>query len=778
MDFKNSIINMFRFIIENMSKNNFLKKQASFFSISVVIAWLIKDFFTTAIINKSFTGRSLFIQLIIFGGISLCLYLFITFFYRYYKKAHQNNKLIYAIIQLQICIFLASYLTIIFNFDRSLYELTGFFLFFLANLALSTVLFFDQHYRTIVLIIQTKKRPINISLLIIIIIFFDILLFNQGYFVTTFQNLPEIQYEVKEGTLYGFSLINGGLRSEHIDPNITFSNIDNHVRYIKIQCTNPNPDALSQVFYRREYEDWTEEKSIIFSLSPDGTIISLPRTIKITSLRLDLTNIEGDTIHCHGFTLNPRISYIFNYLRFAIFVLIILGLYFTDRFIKPETSKKLLATFISNGLWFFILLIILLGFTYPVTITFDSGHYLWLADLIRQGDWVNWDTIRYLGFPLIIFISISGFGLTQHALLLPMILAQIILFVFSYLVVISLLEPKKQTVRMMIALTVFLVIGLDPTVMGYYHTLLTEYAATTLAVISVFLSIKIYKTPFLSKPFYLQSSLFLLLVPVAWHLKQPYIGAAFFPFFILSIMIVLRHFSWKTITYFFTMNFALLAIVLASTWAWYGFIQARGNPMREDRQVARTAESMLNYQTAVSREYPQMFLMNKLVDYLAISNYYFFDFNTWAVERTPSFQRANENAAIAHRMFSNTRSTNTLYSIYTDYTAPFQTVYAPPPWVNNLFVTRITLSNSIFTITFLSLPFFVGLVLVVWIKHKTVLNAGILILSASSLINALAHLFLAPSDRYMLWGYVLNLLVLIILSIILLIWFKQRTKTH
>lgn len=765
----------------NTSTKEFLIRHLSFFSYSIIATWLFKELFTTALFNRSFAGRNIVFQLIIFSGLTIGINLLVIMADHFYQNTHNKTTLDHIIYSLQLFILLASYLRIIINFEYLLYDLPGFFLFFLVNLVISTTQFIIQNHHKNKSAIQASRKAINIVAFLIVIIFLEFNVFNQNIFLNSLQNLSRIEYEVDQGTLFGFSLQNGELRSKHNDPNITFSNIDTYVRYLEIQCYNPNPDAVSQVYYRKEHEGFSEDKSLTFPLSNNTTIISLPRTIKISSLRFDLTNIEGDTLYCQGITLNPRLSYSPNYSpnysRLALYGFIILGLIYGDKFIKPETSTKLMNLFINNGLWIFIFLILLIGFTYPVTITFDSGHYLWLANLIRQGEWANWDLIRYPGFPTIIFISTSVFGLTQNALLIPMIIAQVLLFLFSYQIIVNLIRPKHNISRIVIALMLFIVVGLDPTVMGYYHTLLTEYPATTLAIISVYLSIKLYKTPFLSKPFLLQSALFLLLVPFGWHLKQPYIGAAFFPFFLLSSMIVFRHFSWKTIGYFFTMNFALLAIVLASTSAWYGFLQARGNPMREDRQVARNAENIINYQTEISREDPQSYLKTKLDEYLAISNYYLFDFDTWSVDRTSSFQRANENSAIAHRMFKNPGRTNTFYSFYSRYTYPFQTAYTPPPWVNNIFFNRISLSNSIFTFTFLILPFFVILMMFLWIRYKSVLNAGLLILSASSLLNALAHLLLAPNDRYSFWGYVFNLLVLILLSAILIRWLTQKIKT-
>ena len=287
----NFLSNIFRLSLDNKSKKDSLIKLTYLVSISVVITWLVVEMLTTSIINRSFTGRSLSIQLTIFSGITLFISLVIFLIYRFYQTAHQKNKLFITFSLLQIFLLLISYLTILFNFNRWFHDITVFILLFLVNLLIFTILFFKQHFQKTATEIQLSRKAIIFVFVILIFFILEIFIFNPEFFSMTFQNLPEIQYEIRDGSLFGFSLINGGLKAEHNDPNINFSNIDEYVHHVKIRCTNPNPDALSQVFYRTEFEDYTEEKSITFPLSNDATIISLPRAIKVSSLRFDLTNV-------------------------------------------------------------------------------------------------------------------------------------------------------------------------------------------------------------------------------------------------------------------------------------------------------------------------------------------------------------------------------------------------------------------------------------------------------------------------------------------------------
>ena len=625
------------------------------------------------------------------------------------------------------------------------------------------------------------ERNIIFVLLLSIIIFLEVNIYNHRYFVTTFQNLREYQYGVNEGTLFGFTSINGQLKSDNNDPNITFRHIDDRVRYINIQCSNPNLDALSQVFYRKDGEDWAQGNSINFPLYNNEITVSLPRTIRITSLRLDLTNIEGDILFCQGFTINPKTGFNFSFVRLIILIIGIFGLILGNKIIPQKISNSVWNLLINNSMWLFAVLITIIALSYPVTLTFDSAHYLQHAYIIRDGNWASWDPIRNVGFPLQIFLSLSIFGENQNALLYPMIMAHVLLYIFSCLIIFEVFELKSEIHRLITTFVVFIFVAMDPTVLGYFHTLLTEFHAATFAVISCYVAIKLYKSKLFSKQFFMFSSFYLILVPIAWHLKQPYIGASYFPLLIVTLMILIREKSLKTTAYVFGMSLTVLGIVLVSTLSWSSFLRAGDNPMRHERQISTALESQLNYQSAISRANPTGYLKDKVAGYLAFTNYYIFDFHTYSVIKSPMIGRGSENSVIAHRMFTHLGGSNLFFYWPTlmKYAIHFQINYDAPVLINDLFLNRIRASNILFTLTNIFLPVVVLLSGYYWIKTRNTLNASIFILSCASLINLIAHLFLlAPNDRYQFWGYVLNLLIVIIVILALFVWITQKLSEH
>jgi hypothetical protein len=623
-----------------------------------------------------------------------------------------------------------------------------------------------QKYKTIL-----QEKFIFVVLFITILVL-EVFGFNHRFFVKTLFRLEELELRIEEGTLYGFDLENGRLISEHNDPNITFRNIDKHVRYINLECTNPNLTAQSQIFFRRIDEDFTEENSILFSLHASEILVSLPSTIKVTSLRFDLTNKPDDMVSCQRITLNPAASFHVSYFRFALLLLSIVGLIFSKKFISPKYSIALWNALLNNGVWVFAFLIILIGLAYPVTITFDSAHFLWLADHIRNGNWASWDPIRNVGYPMQLFLSTRIFGDRAEALLWPMILAHVLLFIFSCQIAVLLLEPKKDNQRFLIYLTLFIAIGLDPTVVGYFHVLLTEYLAATIAMISCFMALKLYQTELFSKQFFLLSIYFLFMVPISWLLKQPYLGAAYFPFIIACALMVLRRFSIKTVLLGVMVNSVLIIFVLMSVLIWRSFLETNRNPMEADRQFSTIAERRIDRSINNFRRNPVEMINKHIKQYLVSTNYLrTTPSGDWG---EPSLTYAFQNRAIAQRMFLNPGSSNKLYEFprYDPYTQAYKDFYTPPNWLNNFFQSRINSSNFLFTATYLFLPLIMLIFFIRWIRKKSLYNSGFLILGGTSLFNAIAHLLGSPIDRYLFMGYPLNLLILVvgIISVIGLIY--------
>ncbi len=612
-------------------------------------------------------------------------------------------------------------------------------------------------------LIKFIKNNLVFLLIILIGIALEIGYFSNVFFISAFQGLKETELSLANATFNDFSESNGKFISLSEDPNITFKQVDKRVRFISVDCRNSIPDALGQVFYKQAGQGFSEEDSLIYPLSDHEIVIELPKTLIIDRLRFDLTNQEGDSVVCDSLTINPRVGYRPYFLSYLFMGLGILGLIIGRNILPGKFYNKIWEFLVKNGLLFFLVLIIIIDFAYPPTITFDSAQYLFLSDLIKTGSWADWDPLRTIFFPLKILLSLHLFGYQTNALLLPIITSHLVLFIFCFLIIKDLFKPKTKLLELLILFSVFLIVILDPTVFGYYHVLLTEYLAATIAIISCYLAIRIYKARFFSKEFIVLSVLLVILVPIAWHIKQPYVGAALFPLVIVCLLIIFRHIAWKTI-FFSVLTISTAAIlVFLSNLAWDNFIENKNYSLDEDRLISSQISSSVDQNRIELSKNPGQFITDKLEDYFISINFRTQD----TYENDPKFSLTEgfQNHLIAHRQYLNPRVTNMTYDHqpFDAFTKYFFARYQPPALLNYIFLTRLTLSHFLFTSTYLLLPLFVMFFSITWLFRKNLMNAVILILSATSLFNAMGHLIIWPIDRYLFLGYPLNLILLIIL---------------
>ena len=133
-------------------------------------------------------------------------------------------------------------------------------------------------------------------------------------------------------------------------------------------------------------------------------------------------------------------------------------------------------------------------FTYKVTITYDTSHYLWLSSLLAQnGDFSTWDIARSVIFPLFIRISNILFGYNTTGLLVGMYIFYIIMIVTCYFIYKDTIKDEEccsKTMKWIFIILFLILIAINPMIFGYYHTLLTEFLAITLAILGCYLSWK------------------------------------------------------------------------------------------------------------------------------------------------------------------------------------------------------------------------------------------------------------------------------------------------
>ena len=448
-------------------------------------------------------------------------------------------------------------------------------------------------------------------------------------------------------------------------------------------------------------------------------------------------------------------------------------------FIKMSKSSFLSqAKLVGRNVWHFVelqstlifcLLLFLLDLSYPIIISYDSGHYLWLTSLIKERQWSLWDPIRNIGFPLGIHLSRVMFGDNANAVHYLFSFLHCILLIVGVNIVNFAVNSKRKTVisKFVISIIIFVLVAVDPTIFGYYNTLLTEFVSVTLAVLAIWLCILILREDTRSSNFktILYICCLAILVVLSWHLKQPYIGAALFPFTLLAAILFVNKPTRKKSGIVLIGVIASLIFVFISTQLWTRFLVENGNPMPAERQLTNVIKTTpRNHLRCISASGTEK--ENILNQYLAFSNFYYLDQSRCDIITEPNLFISAENGAIAQRIFNNKGISNILgVGPYTSYVQMFnQPGNYPSDRINDIFTDRIPISNFLFTSSMLVLPLFLVIALLVYLIKKIELAAILTIMLGTSFGNLLGHIVMGilPLDRYLLLSYVLNLLSLVI----------------
>lgn len=193
------------------------------------------------------------------------------------------------------------------------------------------------------------------------------------------------------------------------------------------------------------------------------------------------------------------------------------------------TSSPRWETWLLAGI---LLLAAVVHFGLPPVVTFDSGHYQTYVDILegRKG-WDTWDIGRGPVFPLILRASRALFGRGPLGFLVTGAAGLLVIGALFWRLT-RLLWPRDAVVRS-IAFTAFAgLLFFNPILNGYFHTVLTEFVAATLACVAIALALWWMETPWergTRLRFLLLAGALVLACPVAWLLKQIFVGVVLFP---------------------------------------------------------------------------------------------------------------------------------------------------------------------------------------------------------------------------------------------------------
>lgn len=259
-----------------------------------------------------------------------------------------------------------------------------------------------------------------------------------------------------------------------------------------------------------------------------------------------------------------------------------------------ESLKKVLDWIKSNYKLLLLIVLVVFFFSFPVLILWDSAHYMeYVAIFERKLPFSTWDIVRGPIFPLLIHLSNVLFGKSTMGLLLFSFFFYLFMLVFSKKILDLVIKDKPKLKTVIYVLFTVLVI-LNPIIYGYYHSLLTEFVAMTVSVISCFLAWKLLDVVGKGnkKGYLFLCIYFVLMFPFAWFLKQPYLSIVFFPLLAAVFLSLWELKSWKKrLQIFFVFCFSLLSLFI-SLFAWNKILEYKGI----DRNTNRTPKNVAGFQ--------------------------------------------------------------------------------------------------------------------------------------------------------------------------------------
>ena len=238
----------------------------------------------------------------------------------------------------------------------------------------------------------------------------------------------------------------------------------------------------------------------------------------------------------------------------------------------------------NRSLILILILITVVHFSIPVVATWDTAHYHNYLDILYgKKSWDNWDVIRGPVFPVLIAFAHLIFGYSHIGMLLWSYLVTLIILLISIYFIKELTSGISDVIRYFL---LWIVVFLNPVFLGFYHTLLTEYVASFLTIFSVYVSylwVNNNLSDHTRAKFILLSLIFITIIPVSFHLKQPYVSTTLMPLIGASLFSI--YFNRKMINIIQRLAVILISIALliASVIAWHHFLPDTGIASKKAR---------------------------------------------------------------------------------------------------------------------------------------------------------------------------------------------------
>lgn len=280
---------------------------------------------------------------------------------------------------------------------------------------------------------------------------------------------------------------------------------------------------------------------------------------------------------------------------------------------------------------FIFLILLILGlyyFSFLPLIMPDSMEYYKNSQIIMGNMPIDtWWQIRGPGLSLFIALIIVIFGDSLIGFLMGTFLFYLIFLLFVFLAtkkIINLLDNRLS--KLIFIALILLLLVFNPILIGYYHAMLTEFVAITLATAVGYLSIK-WMSVDLSRKNLVKNITYAAFFGVttiyAWLLKQPYVTLALLPVIIASFLSILKDHTVKNTLYRLATTMSCLLFLFVGNYAWQSYLCGRIECSSAGESSSYFSKGLINGLSSVRRVYDDdeenFIKQNKLVS-LALPN--------------------------------------------------------------------------------------------------------------------------------------------------------------
>ena len=234
-----------------------------------------------------------------------------------------------------------------------------------------------------------------------------------------------------------------------------------------------------------------------------------------------------------------------------------------------------------------LIVVAIIFFSSSLVVTYDSTHYLGYVDIFEKiKPFSSWDIARGPVFPFILYIFDLLFGKSSLGMLLGMFIFYLIYCLVTYKFLAIVFKDSKHKniwITLLCAFSFF-----NPVILGYYHTMLTEFVALTITATTLLVAWKWWNVEGIKNKI-LCSLYFVVITIITYLLKQPYICIIYIPMITSIIYAIIKNHKIKNILYYGATFVLSIAFLMISIVSWDAFLKSKN----VDLNTGRDSSSLL-----------------------------------------------------------------------------------------------------------------------------------------------------------------------------------------